>query len=150
MVGFFTSLVSGLGPESFEGLLADRSNSRFGRRRPFMIGGTVLCVIAMILLGFTQHFAAIFTTFGSSAVRDLISAHWCMAHRSLERDADDLAGSISNIPYRLFGEYRCVTSRYVIDSCTPNVQLKSWRLIGHCWWILYPPRTRRVPMLGAR
>ncbi|KAJ8507140.1 hypothetical protein ONZ45_g10460 [Pleurotus djamor] len=43
------------------GVLADNSTSRWGRRRPYMIGGSVLCAFAMLLLGYTRPFASIFT-----------------------------------------------------------------------------------------
>ncbi|KAI0665836.1 hypothetical protein C8Q78DRAFT_1072817 [Trametes maxima] len=35
------------------GVLADNSKSRFGRRRPYMIFGALICTCAMLLLGFT-------------------------------------------------------------------------------------------------
>src|SRR5690606_4215964 len=50
------------------GVLADNSTSRFGRRRPYMMLGTVLCMAGLLLLGFTTPAASIFTTLGSSAV----------------------------------------------------------------------------------
>jgi len=52
----------------FAGLLADNSSSRFGRRRPYMLLGTVTCIFAMLLLGFTRPAASIFTGWNNSAV----------------------------------------------------------------------------------
>ena len=58
-------------PNSYlSGVLADNSKSRFGRRRPYMVIGCVICTSAMLLLGFTRPFASIFTTSGSAAVSD--------------------------------------------------------------------------------
>ncbi|KAF9515837.1 hypothetical protein BS47DRAFT_1444339, partial [Hydnum rufescens UP504] len=42
------------------GVLADRSTSRFGRRRPYMFIGSIVCAIALLLLGFTKPVASIF------------------------------------------------------------------------------------------
>ena len=50
------------------GVLADNSTSRFGRRRPYMLLGSTICVTAMLLLGFTRPFAAIFTGWNNNAV----------------------------------------------------------------------------------
>jgi hypothetical protein len=37
-----------------------------------MIGGSLLCVLAMLLLGFTRPVATTFTSSGSDAVRPLL------------------------------------------------------------------------------
>ncbi len=52
----------------YAGVMADNSKSRFGRRRPFIVGGVALCAAALLLLGFTRNFASIITTWGSHAV----------------------------------------------------------------------------------
>ncbi|KAG6849814.1 hypothetical protein H0H93_004763 [Arthromyces matolae] len=64
---FLAGPLSGLFMQPIIGVLADNSTSRFGRRRPFMMIGTVICVLAMLLLGYTRGFASIFTTRGSSS-----------------------------------------------------------------------------------
>ncbi|KAF6760581.1 sucrose transporter [Ephemerocybe angulata] len=64
---FVAGPLSGLIMQPLIGILADSSTSRFGRRRPYMLLGTVLCMLAMLLLGFTRPVAAIFTSFGSHA-----------------------------------------------------------------------------------
>ena len=51
------------------GVLADNSTSRFGRRRPFMIGGAIVTAIATILFGFTRPVAGVFSEEGSELVR---------------------------------------------------------------------------------
>jgi solute carrier family 45 protein 1/2/4 len=50
------------------GVLADRSTSSFGRRRPYMIAGSLLCGGALLLLGFTREVATIFTKLSTHAV----------------------------------------------------------------------------------
>lgn len=50
------------------GVLADASTSRWGRRRPYMLGGSLLCLFAMLLLGYTRSIAGWFTRLGSNAV----------------------------------------------------------------------------------
>ena len=51
------------------GVLADNSKSRFGRRRPFMIGGAVVTAVATVLFGFTRPIAGMFSEEGSRLVR---------------------------------------------------------------------------------
>ncbi|KAF8062461.1 major facilitator superfamily domain-containing protein [Lyophyllum atratum] len=64
-VVFLAGPLSGLIMQPIIGVLADTSTSRFGRRRPFMMVGTVICVLAMLLLGYTRGFAGVFTRLGS-------------------------------------------------------------------------------------
>ncbi|KAG6906712.1 hypothetical protein DXG01_012453 [Tephrocybe rancida] len=64
---FLAGPLSGLFMQPLIGILADTSTSRFGRRRPFMMAGTVVCILAMLLLGYTRGFASIFTTRDSSS-----------------------------------------------------------------------------------
>ncbi|KAI0080485.1 MFS general substrate transporter [Panus rudis PR-1116 ss-1] len=64
---FLAGPISGFVVQPLIGVLADNSKSRFGRRRPFMLTGVLICVFAMLLLGFTRPFATIFTRLGSLA-----------------------------------------------------------------------------------
>lgn len=57
---FVAGPLSGLVMQPLVGVLADSCTSRFGRRRPYMMAGTIICIFAMILLGFTRWFASIF------------------------------------------------------------------------------------------
>lgn len=41
-------------------LLFSRSKSRFGRRRPFIVGGCVLTIIATLMLSRAKNIAALF------------------------------------------------------------------------------------------
>ncbi|KAH9968022.1 major facilitator superfamily domain-containing protein [Russula dissimulans] len=64
---FLAGPLSGLIVQPLIGVMADNSKSRFGRRRPFIAAGVVICSSAFILLGFTRYFASIITTWGSPA-----------------------------------------------------------------------------------
>ncbi|KZV67350.1 MFS general substrate transporter [Peniophora sp. CONT] len=64
---FIAGPISGLVVQPLIGLLADTSKSRFGRRRPYILGGTAFCTFFILLLGYTRQFASIVTTIGSSA-----------------------------------------------------------------------------------
>ncbi|KIK91394.1 hypothetical protein PAXRUDRAFT_34952 [Paxillus rubicundulus Ve08.2h10] len=64
---FLAGPLSGLLVQPMIGILADNSTSRFGRRRPLIIVGSVLCVLATLLLGFTRPIATLFTTLDSSS-----------------------------------------------------------------------------------
>ncbi|KAI8980631.1 MFS general substrate transporter [Trametes punicea] len=57
---FLAGPISGLVVQPLIGVLADNSKSRFGRRRPYMVTGCILCTAAMLLLGFTRPFASLF------------------------------------------------------------------------------------------
>ncbi|KZS96359.1 MFS general substrate transporter [Sistotremastrum niveocremeum HHB9708] len=59
---FIAGPLSGLIMQPLVGSLADRSTLRWGRRRPFIVAGTLVCVFGMMLLGFTRHFSNIFTS----------------------------------------------------------------------------------------
>ncbi|KAH9990214.1 MFS general substrate transporter [Russula compacta] len=64
---FVAGPLSGLIAQPVIGVIADNSQSPFGRRRPFMAAGVALSAMALILLGFTRNFASIITTWGSPA-----------------------------------------------------------------------------------
>ncbi|KZV95562.1 MFS general substrate transporter [Exidia glandulosa HHB12029] len=66
-VVFLAGPLSGLIVQPIVGAMADASTSRFGRRRPYIMGGALLCGVAMLLLGFTRQFAGVFTSIPSTA-----------------------------------------------------------------------------------
>ncbi|EJD36554.1 hypothetical protein AURDEDRAFT_174423 [Auricularia subglabra TFB-10046 SS5] len=66
---FLAGPLSGLIVQPIVGAMADALTSRFGRRRPYIMGGTIICGFAMLLLGFTRQFAGIVTPI-PSAVND--------------------------------------------------------------------------------
>jgi solute carrier family 45 protein 1/2/4 len=42
------------------GVIADRSKSKYGRRRPFMIIGSIIVAACLIVLGWTKEIVGIF------------------------------------------------------------------------------------------
>ncbi|KAH9828280.1 general alpha-glucoside permease-like [Teratosphaeria destructans] len=52
--------LSGLVMQPIIGMMSDKSTSRFGRRRPFMMLGTVLVVVCFIILGWTAEIVGAF------------------------------------------------------------------------------------------
>jgi len=52
--------LSGLVMQPIIGVLSDKSTSRHGRRRPFMLAGTVAVVICLLLLGWTGEVVGLF------------------------------------------------------------------------------------------
>ena len=61
---FMAGPLSGLIVQPLIGVIADRSKSRWGRRRPFMLAGAALCAFAMMVLGWTRELSSFFG-FGS-------------------------------------------------------------------------------------
>ncbi|OXG19816.1 solute carrier family 45, member 1/2/4 [Cryptococcus neoformans Ze90-1] len=57
---FMAGPLSGLIVQPLVGIFADRSRSPLGRRRPFMLAGCLICVSAMMLLGWSREVASIF------------------------------------------------------------------------------------------
>lgn len=52
--------LSGLIMQPIVGAIADRSTSRWGRRRPFMIGGSVVVAVCLMVLGWTAEIVELF------------------------------------------------------------------------------------------
>ena len=65
---FLAGPLSGLVMQPLIGVLADNSTSRFGRRRPYILVGTIICIFGMLLLGYTRAVAALFTGWDNSKV----------------------------------------------------------------------------------
>ena len=57
---FMAGPLSGLIVQPLIGVLADRSTSRLGRRRPFMLAGCAICALAMMILGWAREISAFF------------------------------------------------------------------------------------------
>ncbi|KIY69929.1 MFS general substrate transporter [Cylindrobasidium torrendii FP15055 ss-10] len=58
---FIAGPLSGLIMQPLVGVLSDSCHSKFGRRRPYMVAGVTICVLAMLLLGFTRQVAGLFS-----------------------------------------------------------------------------------------
>ncbi|KAF7308489.1 hypothetical protein HMN09_00697900 [Mycena chlorophos] len=65
---FAAGPLSGLVVQPLIGILADHSTSRWGRRRPYILVGCLLCALSILLLGFTRDFASLFTTNESATI----------------------------------------------------------------------------------
>ena len=54
--------LSGLIMQPVVGVLADSSKSKWGRRRPFMVGGSLIVGACLIVLGWTAEIVGMFVT----------------------------------------------------------------------------------------
>ncbi|KAK5087986.1 hypothetical protein LTR05_002202 [Lithohypha guttulata] len=54
--------LSGLLVQPIVGAMADRCTSKYGRRRPFMVGGSAVTSLCLILLGWTKELVSIFVS----------------------------------------------------------------------------------------
>ncbi|KAF2452324.1 hypothetical protein BDY21DRAFT_294897 [Lineolata rhizophorae] len=54
--------LSGLVMQPVVGVIADRSTSRWGRRRPFMVGGAVVVAACLLVLGWTKELVGLFVS----------------------------------------------------------------------------------------
>jgi solute carrier family 45 protein 1/2/4 len=57
---WFAGPLSGIIMQPIVGVIADRSTSRWGRRRPFMFAGTILVALFLLLLGWTKEVVGYF------------------------------------------------------------------------------------------
>ena len=64
--------LSGLLCQPVIGVLSDASTSRYGRRRPFIVGGTMFVVLALILVGYAKDVSHLF--WGDSRLAFMIAA----------------------------------------------------------------------------
>lgn len=54
--------LSGLIMQPVVGIIADRSKSKWGRRRPFMVAGTVIVSLALLAMGWAAELVSCFVT----------------------------------------------------------------------------------------
>jgi solute carrier family 45, member 1/2/4 len=54
--------LSGLIMQPIVGVIADKSTSRFGRRRPFMVGGAIVVSACLLVLGYTKEIVQSFVS----------------------------------------------------------------------------------------
>ncbi|KAG7107505.1 General alpha-glucoside permease like protein [Verticillium longisporum] len=59
--------LSGLIVQPIVGVIADQSTSKWGRRRPFIVMGSIIAALSMIVLGFTQEIVGFFVADEKSA-----------------------------------------------------------------------------------
>ncbi|CAL5348955.1 unnamed protein product [Camellia sinensis] len=61
--------LSGFFVQPLVGHVSDRSTSRFGRRRPFIVAGAASIVLAVLIIGFSADIGWLFGDRGESMVR---------------------------------------------------------------------------------
>ncbi|CAH9078291.1 unnamed protein product [Cuscuta europaea] len=61
--------LSGLFVQPLVGLISDRCTSRFGRRRPFILGGAIFIIVAVLIIGFSADIGWLFGDRGGVKVR---------------------------------------------------------------------------------
>ncbi len=54
--------LSGLIMQPIVGVIADRSRSKWGRRKPFMVGGAIIVGLCLLVLGWTKEIVGLFIT----------------------------------------------------------------------------------------
>ncbi|KAK7531319.1 sucrose transporter, partial [Phyllosticta citribraziliensis] len=54
--------LSGLIMQPVVGILADKSHSKWGRRRPFMVGGAVVVSVLLLILGWAEELVSVFVS----------------------------------------------------------------------------------------
>jgi len=52
--------LSGLIMQPIVGVISDRSRSKYGRRRPFMVMGSLAVALCLVILGWTKEIVGIF------------------------------------------------------------------------------------------
>ena len=79
--------LSGIIVQPIVGAIADRSTSRWGRRRPFMMGGSIFVSVCLLVLAWAAEIVALFNkdhdSVRKSAVQVAITAHGIVAGRLL-------------------------------------------------------------------
>ena len=54
--------LSGLIMQPIVGMISDKSKSKYGRRRPFMVGGAIATAICLVVLCYTAEIVGVFVT----------------------------------------------------------------------------------------
>ncbi|KDN44339.1 hypothetical protein RSAG8_05603, partial [Rhizoctonia solani AG-8 WAC10335] len=75
---FIAGPLSGFIMQPLIGVLADHSTSSLGRRRPYMLAGSLVSIGGLILLGFTQEFSGIFGGAKSLTIGIAVYAIFCI------------------------------------------------------------------------
>jgi solute carrier family 45 protein 1/2/4 len=64
--------LSGLIVQPVVGVISDESKSRWGRRRPLIVVGTIIVALSLLVLGFTKEIVGLFQTDEEKARRPTI------------------------------------------------------------------------------
>ncbi|MBN1873020.1 MAG: MFS transporter [Anaerolineae bacterium] len=118
-------LMMALLTQALIGMLSDRTPSRWGRRRPFVFGGTLLCVTMVAGIGLSASFegtAGFWVLFGMYVLQQM-SAN--MAHSSVQGLIPDL------VPEGERGKYSGVKALFEVPLPIIFVSLTIARLVGN-------------------
>ena len=58
--------LSGLVVQPIVGAIADESKSKWGRRRPYILGGAAIAAVCLLVLGFTSEIVGLFVPEGDA------------------------------------------------------------------------------------
>lgn len=143
--------LSGLIMQPVVGVLADNSRSKWGRRRPFMIGGSLIVAICLIILGWTGEIVRLFvrepetvggrngSRFGFSAYASLQAKTYTIALAVLSIYAVDFAINAG----------WCSTRPQQTDR-TANRSLQSSHRVEVSSWTLCQLQNSSLVLLGVR
>ena len=88
--------LSGLIMQPVVGVLADSSRSKWGRRRPFMIGGTIIVGFGLLILGWTGEIVGIFVEDTDLVGRQLL-CRGCTGTDCLQKRKCTIALAVASI-----------------------------------------------------
>ncbi|MGW2283015.1 MFS transporter [Streptomyces sp. NPDC001770] len=123
-IGGFLALVGG----PLFGALSDRTTSRFGRRRPWVLGGTTVGLIGLVVAGLADSVAVLavgwaVTQLGINAT--LAAMHAVLADRVPERVRGRISGAVGMMTYvaMVFGAVlaKALTSSSLLLFAVPGV-----------------------------
>jgi solute carrier family 45 protein 1/2/4 len=95
---FMAGPLSGLIVQPLVGAFADKSRSKWGRRRPYMLAGVGICAVAMMLLGWAQSVAGWLGGGNGLAVAFAVLAIYCIDFAVNAVMATDRALVVDTLP----------------------------------------------------
>lgn len=95
---FMAGPLSGLIVQPLVGAFADKSRSRWGRRRPFMLAGVAICAGAMMLLGWAQTISSWFGAGDGLAIALAVWSIYCIDFAVNAVMATDRALVVDTLP----------------------------------------------------
>lgn len=116
-------------PITLSGAFSDRCTSRFGRRRPYLVGGTLVAMVALLLLGYTKSVASIF------GLSDEHVSRFCLSPPRIPKHIchlsawpfNNLAGGILNISHRLLCQHGYGLCPSFTGGYPPRIGTRSWK-----------------------
>ncbi|CAK9157923.1 unnamed protein product [Ilex paraguariensis] len=106
--------LSGLFVQPIVGHMSDRSTSRFGRRRPFIVAGAVSIVVAVLIIGHSADIGWLFGDRGEKKMRAVVAfvlGFWVL----------DVANNMTQGPCRAFLA-DLTASRFQSSVCHPCLE----------------------------